>query len=363
MNEHLTREAESADGIYSRAAEGTYAIPPELKSIRKTRTSSNLSWIVNPEAVGLDINNWQSDPSRIVYHGGKYHMWMIDMDRTRCAEAREWSDPHFFETPEGRDFRPDSSRILYLSSENTHHWTAHGHLPLGPEGSCYDLVLEQANVVSHQGRFYLFTEVWSTNVETYGHRAVGITCLVADSPRGPWTKPPDIDVLVTPERDGESWDSDRALNPRHVYLNGKWFMYYKGGRSGMPTENGVAIADTITGPYRKYEGNPLMKGHGHFCWRYKHGMLMIPNHDYRDDDDTRWIHWSEDGIHFAPIQTSDDVFMFGSLYVPCDPMFGEPQTEESTTEFWGFETVKSSSGRDWDVERIEWSLGRRGPSG
>ena len=354
MNEHVTSQADSSDGIYSRAAEGAYTIPPELKSIRKTRTSSNLSWIVNPETVGLDINNWQSDPSQIIYHGGKYHMWMIDLDRTRCAEARQWSDPHFFETPEGRDFRPDSSRILYLSSEDTHHWTAHSHLPLGPEGSCYDLVLEQVNIVFCEGKFYLFTEVWTANVEKYGYRPVGITCLVADSPEGPWAQPPGVDVLITPEHDGESWDSNRVLNPRHVQLNGKWLMYYKGGKDG-PTQNGLAIADTITGPYRKIEGNPIMIGHGHFCWRYKHGMLMIPNYDF--DEDARWIHWSEDGIHFAPIQKSPDVFLFGSLYVPNDPMFGEPQTAVPTTEFWGFETVKSSSGRDWDVQRIEWRLG------
>ena len=355
MNEHVTSQADSADGIHSRAAAGACTIPPELRHIRKTRTSSNLSWIVNPEAVGLDINNWQSDPSRIIYHGGKYHMWMIDLDRTRCAEAREWSDYEFFKTDEGRHFRPDASRILYLSSEDTHHWTAHGHLPLGPEGSCHDLVLEQVNVVFHEGRFYLFTEVWSTNVAKYSYRAAGIACMVADSPAGPWALPPDVDVLITPEHDGKSWDSERVLNPRHVHLNGKWLMYYKGGQSGVPTRNGLAVADCLTGPYRKVEGNPLMIGHGHFCWRYKHGMVMIPNYDFNKDQ--RWIHWSEDGVHFAPIQNSPDVFLFGSLYVPNDPLFGEPQAAETPAELWGFETVKSSSGRDWDVERIEWSLG------
>ncbi len=353
MNEHITPDAHRTDGIHSRAADGTYTIPPELKRIRKTATSSNFSWIVNPEAVGLDINNWQSDPSRIIYHDGRYHMWMIDMDRTRCPEAREWSNPNFFKTPEGRSYRPNASRILYLSSQDTHNWTAHGHLPLGPAGSCYDLVLEQVNVVYQEGRFYLFTEGWSTNVEKYGHRAAGIMCLVADSPEGPWTQPPDVNVLLTPEWDGVSWDSARVLNPRHVHLNGKWFMYYKGARSG-PTANGVAGADDITGPYTKVEGNPLMIGHGHFCWRYKHGMLMIPNYDYNDDE--RWMHWSEDGLHFAPILKSADVFLFGSLYVPYDLLFGEPQVEECTS-FWGFETVKSSKGRDSDVERMEWSIG------
>ena len=359
MSQDATKRPVDDDGIYSRAAERTYTVPAELKRITMTRTSSNMSWIVNPEDVNLNLNNFQSDPSRIIYHGGKYHMWMLDMDRADDAEYILRDEPDFFNTRKGQAFRPKASRILYLSSEDTHHWTAHGHLPVGPEGSCYDLLLEQVNVVYHEGRFYLFTEVWTTNVAKYGHRAVGITCLVADSPAGPWTKPPGIDVLVKPERDdGKSWDSERVLNPRHVYLNETWLMYYKSFRKGNPSENGLAIADSITGPYRKYEGNPLLKGHGHFCWRYKHGMLMIPNYgDVTKEEGERWIHWSEDGIHFAPIEKSRNVFAFGFLYVPYDPLAGEPQTEASTTEFWGFETVKPPSDRDWDVERIEWRLG------
>ena len=142
MSQEATRGTVGEDGIYFRAAEGRYTVPPELKSIRKTRTSGNLSWITNPEDVNLSLGNWQSDPSRIIYHGGKYHMWMIDLDRAGCAEGQYWANSDFFNTPVGREFRPKASRILYLSSQDTHHWTAHCHLPLGPQGSCYDLLLE-----------------------------------------------------------------------------------------------------------------------------------------------------------------------------------------------------------------------------
>ena len=88
MNQEVTNRAGSEDGIYSRAVEGSVTIPAELRNIRKTRTSSELSWIVNPEDVNLSLKNWQSDPSQIIYHGGKYHMWMIDLDRAGCAEAQ-----------------------------------------------------------------------------------------------------------------------------------------------------------------------------------------------------------------------------------------------------------------------------------
>jgi hypothetical protein len=354
MSEQTPHHVGDTDGIHSRATEGTCTIPPELFRMTKTITSTNLDWIVNPEDVNLDVRNWQSDPSRIIYHRGKYHMWMLDMDRAKCAEARQWSDFGFFDTPEGRDFRPAASRILYLTSEDTHHWTAHEHLPLGPEGSCWDLVLEQVNVVHHEGRFYMFTEMWTTNVETYGYRPVGIGCLVADDPAGPWTQPEGVDILLTPEHDGASWDANRVLNPRHVHLNDQWLMYYKAAKDG-PTQNGLATADSLTGPYTKCDANPLMVGHGEFCWRYKHGMLMMPNHHF--DDAARWVHWSEDGVHFVPICRSEGVFLFGSIYVPNDPTFGEPQCTETPTTYWGFETINPTDKRDWDVFRIEWTIG------
>ena len=55
-------------------------------------------------------------------------MCMIDLEQKRCAEGNYWLDRDFFKKPEGCGFRPQSSRILYLSSEDTHHWTAHDHM-------------------------------------------------------------------------------------------------------------------------------------------------------------------------------------------------------------------------------------------
>jgi len=325
-----TLAAAGAEGpsrhIYSLAKKGTYSIPPELDNFKKTQSPLKL---VNAEAFGFDPDTWQSDPSRIIYHGGKYHCWMIDGrpnwpldDRNRWAQYQRMK-------------KDGKSWILYMTSEDTHHWTAVHHVPLGPKGSCYDLAIEQANVVYHEGKFYLFSDGWTTNVEKYGQKRAGIFCLVASSPEGPWKQVGD--VLVKPEMDdGRSWDSMFVVNPRHVYLNGKWLMYYKSKRSTRPGEtskyNGLAIADSITGPYSKYEGNPLLRGHGHFCWRYKHGMLMLPF-------GVQTILWSEDGIHFTlPLASGiEKLFKYGSLYVPDDSLCGEPVTDKPVTKYWGFE--------------------------
>ena len=65
----------------------------------------------------------------------------------------------------------------------------------------------------------------------------------------------------------------------------------------------------------------------------------------------------EDGIHILPIEKSNHVFPFGSLYSPYDPLGGEPRTGEPTTELWGFESVNLPGDRDWNVERTERRIG------
>ena len=327
------------DSIYSRAAEGTYTVPPELKDFRVL--SSTPIQIGNAKEAAYDITKWQGDPSRIIYHGGKYHVWMIDgyilnqeiERRGRPANGLSW--------------------IRYLTSEDGKTWQSVGFVPLGPKGSAYDIAIEQANVLMHEGRFYLFSEGFTTNREKYKSMHAGIVCLVADAPEGPWKQVGD--VMLRPAYDGRSFDSEAVVNPRHVFFQGKWFMYYKGhsGKAGEPTSNGVAIADSLTGPYKRYDNNPLLLGHGHFAWRYKHGIIMM-NFSWDRKVLTR-ILWTEDGLHFVPLDEGPGIgaFVFGSLYCPYDPLFGVPVTEKPTREYWGLQNILPA----FNVERIEWSFG------
>ena len=333
-DEQLSETVLSQDGIHSLARKGTYNIPIELREmkIRKTQTSLN---IINASEFGFDPDDlWQSDPSRIIYYEGRYHCWMI------CGYG---------------NFKDDgNSWILHISSADTYEWTADDFVPLGPEGSCYDIAIEQANVLNYEDKFYLFSEGLTSNIGKYGQRRAGIFCLVADSPGGPWRQ--EEDLLLKPEKDdGKSWDNFEFSNPRHVFMNGRWLMYHKGTRQlGESTKNGVAIAESLTGPYSKYEGNPLLDGHGQFCWRYKHGMIMVPN------TFPGTILWSEDGLHFTPLPLEDNknLFLFGSLYLPNDPLCGQPVTTKHVRKYWGFETVlqedrvKSSDDLDWTADWV-----------
>ena len=333
------RKKPPKDDVYSRAAPGTYNVPPELKNFRLL--SSTPIKLANAKVLGHDLRQWQSDPSRIIYHGGKYHAWMIDVDHPREYQ---------------RKVRPADglSWILYINSKDGKSWNAVGYVPLGPRGSCYDLGIEQANVIHHKGRFYLFSLGFTTNIRKYGQRGAGIFCLTADKPEGPWRQVGD--VLVAPSRDGKSFDTDGVVNPRHVFFKGKWFMYYKGVKKGEPTDNGVAIADSITGPYKKYEGNPLLFGHGHFAWRYKHGIIMVNFDAWHEKNYTRVL-WTQDGLHFVPLVESKGTFLFGSLYCPYDPLCGKPVTDKPTTKYWGLQSVYHRGKTGWDVEQIQWQFG------
>ncbi len=323
------------DDVFSRAVEGTYDVPPELKNFRLL--SSEPLKLDNAKAVGFDLKKWQSDPSRIIYHHGKYHCWIIDGYDTAHQTLT---------IPEN-----GKSWILYMNSKDGKNWNAVDYLPLGPKGSCYDLGIEQANVLLHDDRFYLFSEAFTTNIEKYGLRRAGIMCLITDSPEGPWKQVGGL--ILRPSMDGKSFDTDAVVNPRHVFLNGKWLMYYKGIKKGEPSNtssNGVAIADSLTGPYRKYENNPLLHGHGQFAWRYKHGVIIMMFPGAR-------ILWTEDGLHFVSLVLAEGTFLFGSLYCPYDPLFGKPVTVKPTTKYWGIQSVNHRDVSDWDVERIEWEFG------
>lgn len=345
--------SEPRDGIYSRAAEGTYTIPPELQNFWKKTSPLKL---VNAAEIGFNPERWQGDTSRVIFHNGKYHCWVIDFSNGRSPgltndPSKDWS----IYGPLVRDH----STALYMTSEDTYHWTAVDYVPLGRPGMFDDRDRLQVNVFHHQGRFYMFYEGCTSNTAKYGQGRAGIGCVVADDPAGPWEYLSEELILGASNDDGKSFDSWIVTNPRHVHLDGKWLMYYKGLRGvGIPTKNGVAVADSITGPYARYEGNPILNGHGHFCWRYKHGMLMIPHHD-------EWIHWSEDGIHFAPIfRDTEKIFRFGSLYVPNDPLFGTPVAEHSGTRFWGFDNPLLNPGETpmrLDVVRMEWGFGETDP--
>lgn len=114
----------------------------------------------------------------------------------------------------------------------------------------------------------------------------------ADSLYGPWQRPDQ--PLLLPGQEG-AWDDHCTTNPSFVkHPNGQYWLYYKSwntkdyetakGPIRGNRKYGLAIADNLQGPYKKYEGNPVIdfsaKGNNRqfedaFVWREKGKFKMI----------------------------------------------------------------------------------------
>ena len=326
--------------IYSWAEVGTYKVPPELKNFRK---ATSLFILTNAAKFGIKADDWMSDASSILHYKGTYHCWVIHQYNVKRSDGNSW--------------------VLHITTTDTTNWMAVGYVPLGPKGSCYDNQINSGDVVFHDGKWYFFGGASSTDkTKTIG--GAGIVCLVANAPEGPWQQVGD-DYLLKPG--GNAWESNFGGldNPEIIHLNGKWFMYYKTlakslasvPRAGRFTVCSVAVSDSLTGPYKKYERNPLFQAHGVFAFRYKQGIVMMPFGSAA----TSCVMWSEDGLHFtAPLENDyytplpQNFFMFGSLYVPHDPLFGAAVTDKPVTKYWGLDNIKT---KNWHFVRMEWEFG------
>jgi hypothetical protein len=289
----------------------------------------------------VDLKLWQESPSRIIFHNGKYHTWIMHI--TYYKEVG----------------RIEEARNYYLTSDDGTRWKVETELLPGEPGSFDDFWREGLQVVAFEGKFWMFYAANATDDVKYGndkrngYRMNGIGLLVADQPEGPWKRATDKPLFVRSE-DPNAWDYDMTNNPYPVYFKGKWFIYYKSKNTqkGITrTLQGVAVADAITGPYVKYENNPICDGHGSFVWAWRGGITMLPFGAKGK------IHWSPDGLHWHnvddPASRRINTPIYSAFYLPHDPLSGTPVTREEPDQFWGLETrqSKNANPRDWSIVR------------
>lgn len=93
-------------------------------------------------------------------------------------------------------------------------------------------------------------------------KAVGLA--IASDLNGPWTRVSDAGPVV-PKGTVPSWDDFVTSNPAFLqHPNGQCWLYYKGWDAVTAAEfngnrkYGIAISDTIEGPYTKHAANPII---------------------------------------------------------------------------------------------------------
>ncbi len=246
---------------------------------------------------GLDYHNddgtvTRRDPSRIVKIDGIYYMWYTKRDTPTTFMGVEKSS----ETIPSVDW--DLSDIAYATSKDGFNWTEQGiavHRPnkpaLGWRSVC------TPDILVWKGKYYLYYQAFS---ETSGKRGddCPVTMSYSDSPNGPWT--PVNKIVIENGKPGE-WDQYSIHDPQPIVYKGKIYMYYKSDYNGQENgglirSQGLAIADSPFGPFKKYENNPVVNsGHETQLFRFKEGIASIMA---KDGNENNTIQYSPDGKNF-----------------------------------------------------------------
>lgn len=276
-------------GMECAAAVGGGDVPEALRNVSG----------VKGKATGLDDQQTavleRHDPSNIIKFEGRYLLWVT-------------------EHPKNNGF--SDCRIILLSSADGHDWRFEQiALDKNSAKAWDDGGVLTAYVVPHAGKYYLFYTGVPKSFKNSSIDKHDMGYAVADSPMGPWVRPAGNRILLT---GGPGAFDELCVDDANILnWNGKWYFYYKGRATGSNpggSQIGLAVSDSLTGPYVKHAGNPLFKGHAFTVTKYKNGLLALPGAGSPN------VMWSTDGLHFAP--GAKVKHKSTGVYNPADPKAG-----------------------------------------
>ncbi len=223
------------------------------------------------EITGLDYNNADGtisrrDPSKVIFENGKYYVWYTH---------RETITPP--DTDNGSDVIPytdwDLSEIWYATSEDGFHWEEQGVAIKRLEGGTFgSRSVSTADILKFEGKYYMYYQAFIEPEGNTWRDVCPVSVSVADSPDGPWTHCGDS---VVPKGDPGEWDENLIHDPFPLVHDGKIYLYYKSGYNHRDA-GGLAIADSPTGPFRKYEKNPVLNsGHEVSLFPFREGVAAM----------------------------------------------------------------------------------------
>ncbi|MHC4575252.1 MAG: exo-alpha-sialidase [Planctomycetota bacterium] len=250
-------------------------VPPELATPNYRVTK--LTGIGHEKAVR------RQDPSNVIKVGDTYYVWYSKVVRR----------------PD-KPFSAYFGSIWYASSKDGINWTERGRaLGKGPKGAWDSrgvLTPYVAVLGGHLFMFYTGTSddgAFETNT-TLRHIGLAMT----DNPNSGWRKH-EATPILSPSRDKDAWDSLLVDDAHLIVRDGKFWLYYKGRNSVTSyrhTRWGLAIADYVTGPYSKYEDNPITdSGHTVCVWPHREGVAALM--DFAGPQ-RHTVQYAPDGIHF-----------------------------------------------------------------
>lgn len=169
--------------------------------------------------------------------------------------------------------------IWYATSTDGKHWTEQGMALNRGQGDVWDgYGVFTPNILVANNQYYLFYTGVAPGFSNYPYNgykkgpatSTAIGVAVASSPDGPWRRF-DGNPVLKPDTLG-TWDDWRVDDACLIKKDGKYWLYYKGRQKfGKKggTPMGVAIANSPTGPYIRSDKNPLIRP-GHEVLVWKH---------------------------------------------------------------------------------------------
>ncbi len=247
---------------------------------------------------GFDYNNHDGtisrrDPSKVIYHNGKYYVWYTYRNTKTPPIGTKNADKATDEIPSS-DW--DLAEIWYATSKDGFTWKEQGvAISRPPKPNVGWRSVTTTDILEWKGKYYLYYQGF---MEVSGKR--GDDCPVAvsyaNSPDGPWTP---YNKIVIPNGGEGEWDQFSIHDPYPLVYKGKIYLYYKSDFNGQPNlirMQGLAIADNPLGPFKKHPLNPIMNsGHETTMFPFKNGIAALV---IRDGNEHNTVQFSEDGINF-----------------------------------------------------------------
>ncbi len=248
------------------------------------------------------------DPSRIIFHNGKYYVWYTYRDTpTPPVGAAKCSDVN-----PSADW--DLAEIWYATSKDGFSWEEQGVAVARPQSpELGHRAVSTCEIIEWEGKWYLYYQAFNNPSGTRGDDCP-VSVSIADSPDGPWVATGKVVVDNGPKG---AWDQYSIHDPHPLIHDGKIYLYYKSDFNDDQFTirmQGVAIADNPLGPFEKHPLNPILNsGHETGIFPFGKGVAALV---YKDGPEHNTIQYAEDWINFEIVAIGELFPYAASFYMP-----------------------------------------------
>jgi len=293
--------------------------------------------------IGKNSQISRRDPSKVIKIVDTYYVWYtrretisgpVGMDDCNdVLPAVDW----------------DLADIWYATSNNGFDWQEQGvAVARTPEGAYGDRSATTPDILVFKEKYYLYFQTFTGTFSNEKGDHCDVSMAWADSPNGPWTRSTET---VLELGDTDQWDGGAIHDPYPLVYQGKIWLFYKGQPSTKDKDwlvraQGVAIAESPEGPFKKPAINPLLNsGHETFLFPYKEGIAALL---CVDGPEKNTVQYAPDGINFE---------IMASL--TCPPVAGGPYCPDAFLDngdgqgiSWGLSHISKSTINPDDPRRV-----------